>query len=191
MGVQIYKYDKKRMMKTMWVFPIVMYVFILSSCTKKQALFRLVPFTESGLEFENRLTPSDSLNVLNYEYFYNGSAVSTGDFNNDGLSDLFFSGNMVSNKIYLNKGNLKFEDVSETAGIENAGTWNSGVALADVNNDGFLDIYVCTNVGKDDADRANFLFINQGVDDTGIPEFKNMAKEYGGRVWLQPKCCFF
>lgn len=177
--MHIYKYGKKGMMKTSWVLPIVIYVFILSSCTNKQPLFRLVPFTESGLEFENRLTPSDSLNVLNYEYFYNGSAVSTGDFNNDGLSDLFFSGNQVSNKMYLNKGNLKFEDVSETAGIENAGTWNSGVALADVNNDGFLDIYVCTNVGEDAIDRANFLFINQGVNDAGIPVFKNMAKEYG------------
>ena len=142
MGMHICRYEKKGMMKTIWVLSMVIYVFMLSSCTNRQPLFRLVPFTESGLEFENRLTPSDSLNVLNYEYFYNGSAVSTGDFNNDGLSDLFFSGNQVSNKMYLNKGNLKFEDVSETAGIESAGTWNSGVALADVNNDGFLDIYV-------------------------------------------------
>lgn len=154
-------------------------MFILSACGDNQTLFTLIPHTESGLDFENKLIPSDSLNVLNYEYFYNGSSVAIGDFNQDGLSDVFFSGNMVSNKMYLNKGNLKFEDVSDKAGIRNDGTWNSGVAVADVNNDGLLDIYVCTNVGEDTIDRANALFINQGINESGIPVFQDMAKAYG------------
>ena len=86
---------------------------------------------------------------------------------------------MVSNKLYINKGNLKFDDVSNIAGIENNGIWNSGSAVADVNKDGFLDIYVCANVGKDSLKRANSLYINLGVNDSGIPVFRDMAKEYG------------
>jgi enediyne biosynthesis protein E4 len=161
------------------IFLVAIYIAFLSSCADKQTLFRLVPHTESGIDFENRLSPTDSLNILNFEYFYNGSSVSVGDFNNDGLSDIFFSGNMVSNRLFINKGNLKFEDVSKIAGIENEGIWNSGVALADVNGDGYLDIYVCANVGNDPLQRANSLFINLGVNESGIPTFRDMAFEYG------------
>jgi len=176
--ILMYSCKIKYMVKNYFVL-IICYVFITSGCTNNQTLFRLIPSEESGIEFENTLHSTDSLNVLNYEYFYNGSSVSVGDFNNDGLSDLFFSGNAVSNKLYLNKGNLKFEDVSAIAGIENKGIWNSGVAVADVNSDGFLDLYICTNVGEDSVDRANFLFINQGLNENGIPVFKNKAEEYG------------
>lgn len=110
---------------------------------------------------------------------YHGGAVAIGDFNNDKLSDIFFSGNMVPNRIYLNRGNMKFEDISDKAGIGAAGKWNSGVALADVNEDGLLDIYVCATILEDSTKRANTLFINQGLNENGIPEFKDEADLYG------------
>ena len=93
---------------------------------------------------------------------YHGGAVAIGDFNNDNLQDIFFTGNMVPNRLYLNRGGLKFEDVTDKAGIGAAEKWNSGVALADVNEDGLLDIYVCATINDDSAKRANTLFINQG-----------------------------
>lgn len=166
-------------MSKFYIFVIFLPMLGFNSCGNSEKLFRLVPSEESGIDFSNTLIPSDTLNILKYEYFYNGSAVAVGDFNNDGLSDIFFSGNMVSNKLYINKGNLKFEDVSGTAGIENEGIWNSGVAVADVNGDGYLDIYVCANVGNDSLQRANSLFINLGVNESGIPLFKDLAFEYG------------
>jgi hypothetical protein len=155
------------------------FLLLAASCNKNHTLLKLIPAAESGIEFQNSLIASDSLNVLKYEYFYNGASVSVGDFNNDGLSDLFFTGNMVPNKMYLNRGSLKFEDVSEIAGIENIGRWNAGSAVADVNNDGLPDIYVCTNGNSDSTKRPNSLFINTGLNKQGIPVFKDMAKEFG------------
>jgi len=165
------------MKKFYWIF---VFIFsLLGSCDFKQNLFVLIPSEDSGIEFTNELKTSDSLNVLSYEYFYNGASVSVGDFNNDGLTDLFFSGNLVTNKLYLNQGGLTFKDISAEAGIENIGIWNSGAAVADVNKDGLLDIYVCTNVGADSASRANFLYINQGLRPDGIPAFTNEAEAFG------------
>jgi hypothetical protein len=166
-------------MSKFYIFVLFLPMLGFNSCGNSEKLFRLVPSEESGIDFSNTLIPSDTLNILKYEYFYNGAAVAVGDFNNDGLNDLFFSGNMVSNKLYINRGNLKFEDVSAVAGIENAGTWNSGVAVADVNDDGFQDVYVCANVGEDSAQRVNSLFIHQGLNDEGIPVFIDHAREYG------------
>lgn len=166
------------MTKTWLFFGILISIFT-NSCNNNQPLFRLIPSAESGVEFHNTLVPTDTLNVLKYEYFYNGASVSVGDFNNDGLSDLFFTGNLVTNKMYLNRGNLKFEDISEIAGIENKDRWNTGCAVADVNNDGFADLYVCANGNSDSSKRANSLFINTGLNKEGIPVFKDMAKEFG------------
>ena len=166
-------------MKKTGLFLCVALSLFAASCNRNHTLLKLIPSSESGIEFQNSLTASDSLNVIKYEYFYNGASVSVSDFNNDGLSDLFFTGNMVSNKLYLNRGNLKFEDVSEIAAIENKGRWNAGSAVADVNNDGLPDIYVCTNGNSDSTKRPNSLFINQGLNKQGIPVFKDMAKEYG------------
>ncbi|HEX8038063.1 MAG TPA: VCBS repeat-containing protein, partial [Chryseosolibacter sp.] len=110
---------------------------------------------------------------------YHGGGVAIGDFNNDSLPDIFFTGNLVPNKLYLNRGMLRFEDVTGTAGVGAEKKWKSGVALADVNNDGWLDIYVCATIKKDSLDRANMLFINKGVNGDGIPVFEEMARSYG------------
>ncbi|MBA4057380.1 MAG: hypothetical protein C0490_21885, partial [Marivirga sp.] len=138
-----------------------------------------MPPEYSGLDFVNQVEEKDSINILTVQYMYHGGAVAIGDFNNDNLSDIFFSGNMVSNRLYLNRGELKFEDVTDKAGIGALGKWNSGVALADVNEDGWLDIYVCATIDDDSTKRANSLFINNGLDATGVPVFKERANEYG------------
>jgi ASPIC and UnbV/FG-GAP-like repeat len=110
---------------------------------------------------------------------YNGGGVGIGDFNNDGLPDIFFTGNQVPCRLYLNKGNFKFEDVTDIAGVGGDNRWCRGVAVVDINNDGLLDIYVCATILPDGSRRQNLLYINQGVNKQGIPVFKEMAKEYG------------
>jgi hypothetical protein len=110
---------------------------------------------------------------------YNGGGVGVGDFNKDGLQDLYFTGNMVANKLYINKGNFKFADVTTEAGVDGGGKWSRGVAVVDINNDGLLDLYVSETIKNDPAQRANLLYVNQGNDNTGIPHFKDLAHEYG------------
>src|SRR3954464_8097591 len=123
-----------------------LYIFcccILFSCktnTEKQTLFTSLPAEETGIHFENRVTDTDTLNILDYLYYYNGGGVAIGDINNDGLPDIYFTSNQGSNKLYLNKGNFQFEDITSKAGVEGKGNWKTGVTLADVNNDGLLDI---------------------------------------------------
>lgn len=145
-------------------------------------LFTLLSPAETGVHFTNKLVETDSLHVLNYEYLYNGNGVGIGDFNNDGLADVFFSGNTVQNKLYLNKGKLKFEDITDKAGVMGNGTWSTGVSIADVNADGLLDIYVCHSGKLPPEKLVNELFINEGVpagSPNGVPTFINKAKEYG------------
>lgn len=162
---------------------LVVFFFIVAFFAKcsgeKDQLFTLLPAQETGIDFQNTLEETDSLNILTVEYMYHGGGVAIGDFNNDNLSDVFFTGNIVPNKLYLNRGGLKFEDVSEVAGIGAEQKWKSGVALADVNNDGWLDIYVCATIKKDSAQRANMLFIHKGLDAEGVPVFEDMAHSYG------------
>ena len=117
---------------------------------------------------------------MNYEYIYNGGGVGIGDFNNDSLPDIYFTGNMVPNKLYINKGNLKFEDITTSAGVEGQGKWSKGVSVIDINNDGWMDLYVCAAVLADSNARKNMLYVNQGINkQTGNPFFKDMAVEYG------------
>jgi len=123
--------------------------------------FRLLSPTETGISFKNQLTENEKHNVLAYEYFYNGGGVAAGDFNNDGLIDLYFTGNMVSDRIYQNMGKMKFKDQTASAGISKGNGWKTGVTLVDINQDGWLDIYVCYSGDGDEASRKNRLYINQ------------------------------
>ncbi|ATP57602.1 RNA-binding protein [Pedobacter ginsengisoli] len=144
----------------------------------QQSLFTLLPAKETNISFVNKVIETDSLHVMNYEYLYNGSGVGVADFNGDGLPDIFFSANSGDYKLYLNKGNLKFEDITNKAGVRGNGTWATGVSIADVNGDGLPDIYVCHSGKFRDDKLKNELFINQGIKG-GIPVFKNMAEAYG------------
>ena len=140
----------------------------------QQPLFRLLPGSATGIRFSNDIHETEELNVLSYEYFYNGGGVAAGDINNDGLVDLLFTANSGSCKLYLNLGGLKFRDITREAGLEGRpGGWKTGVTMADVNGDGLLDIYICYS-GKNAAQRGNQLFINQGN-----LHFKEEAAQYG------------
>ncbi|MGC1244015.1 MAG: VCBS repeat-containing protein [Chryseosolibacter sp.] len=167
-------------MASRWPLIIFFILLFFTQCSQeKHHLFELLSAEESGIDFQNTLEETDSINILTVEYMYHGGGVAIGDFNNDSLSDILFTGNIVPNRLYLNMGNLKFEDVTAKAGIGAQGKWKSGVALADVNNDGWLDIYVCATIHKDSVRRANMLFIHQGLDELGIPVFEDQAHSHG------------
>lgn len=154
-------------------------IVILVSCNKRDTLFQNIPSSQSGIDFINEINDNDSINVLDVSNIYNGGGVGIGDFNNDGLQDVYFTGNTVPNKLYINKGNFKFEDVTAQAGVDGNGEWSRGVAVVDINNDGLADIYVSTTIIPDGKRRQNLLYINQGAGKDGIPHFKEMAAEYG------------
>ena len=157
------------------ILPGIIVILLLFGCHSNEGeLFNNPTAGETGLSFENTLVETDDLNILDYLYFYNGGGVAVGDINNDGLTDIYFSGNMVRNKLYLNKGALKFEDITEQADVGGNSSWNTGSIMGDVNGDGLLDIYVCAVVGINGFDGYNELFINKG-DMT----FVESAEEYG------------
>ena len=149
------------------------------SAQNSSTLFKLLPSSQTGVNFKNQITESDSLNILNQANIYNGGGVGVGDFNNDGLMDLYFAGNMVSNKLYLNRGAMKFEDVTVKANVSGEGRWCTGVSVIDINGDGLMDIYVCASFTKDAQRRTNLLYINKGLDKDGVPVFKEEAAAYG------------
>ncbi len=155
-------------------------VFLIAGCERKsEALFSLIPSKQTGIEFTNTIVETDSFNILTYEYLYNGGGVGIADFNNDGIQDVFFTGNQVPNSLYLNKGNFEFNDITGVAGVNIPGRWNSGVSIIDINNDGWMDIYVCATMNEDSLSRKNMLFINNGLNENGLPTFSEKATKYG------------
>ncbi|HEU4551683.1 MAG TPA: VCBS repeat-containing protein [Chitinophaga sp.] len=155
----------------------VLHCWLFVPAKAQQPLFELLSAKATGIRFSNGISETENLNVLAYEYFYNGGGIAVGDINNDGLDDLFFTANMGSNKLYLNQGNLHFKDITREACKDlegRTGAWKTGVAMADVNGDGLLDIYVCYSGKTPTEQRRNQLFINQGN-----LHFKESAKEYG------------
>jgi hypothetical protein len=169
------KFFKTMTKKTACLFALLI---LLLSCTKNANEFTNTLFTklsndEIGITFSNNITPSEQFNIFNYRNFYNGGGVAIGDINNDGLPDIYFTSNQGTNKLYLNKGDFQFEDITESAGVAGDRPWTTGVTMADVNGDSLLDIYVLNSADMQNNNRENELFINQG-DLT----FKEEAKKY-------------
>ncbi|MDX2286640.1 MAG: VCBS repeat-containing protein [Bacteroidia bacterium] len=162
------------------VLPVLM-ALLLAACTQQPGSmprYRILTPAESGVQFANRITESDSLNILKHLYLYNGGGTATADFNRDGLPDLFFSGNMVSSRLYLNRGGLRFEEVTEAAGIATS-AWCTGASVADLNADGWPDLYVSVASPVRGAPAPNLLFLHQGLDEAGIPRFEEAAARCG------------
>jgi len=153
--------------------PLVVFLFA-SGCNKEAELFEKLDLEHAGIAFQNTVVSAPDFNIIDFVYFYNGGGVSIGDVNNDGLPDVFFSANQGKNKLYLNKGNLTFEDITDRAGVAGQNTWDTGSVMGDVNGDGYLDIYVCAVVGLKNLRGHNELFINNG-DNT----FSERSEEYG------------
>jgi hypothetical protein len=159
------------------ILPLLLSV-ALFSC-KKATLFQKIDSSHSGIKFNNLIVENDSINPLDMLNIYNGGGVGIGDFNNDGKQDIYFIGNAVSNRLYINKGDMQFDDVTQEAGVGGKGGWGRGVAVVDINNDGLPDIYVCNTLLNSPVKRMNLLYINHGNNGKGIPVFKEEAKVYG------------
>lgn len=162
----------------------IAYVFLVMilSCNNDRPLFQLISPESSGIDFNNKITINDSINILESEFTYNGGGVAVGDLNGDGLQDIYFCGSQVQNKLYLNKGDLKFEEVIFKSGAHKTkNQWSSGVTFVDINSDGKQDIYVCNTMIEDSTLLRDLLFVNQGNNAEGIPQFSEMGEEYGIR----------
>lgn len=158
-------------------------LLLLAACSSpakvEDPIFEALESNKTGISFSNDLAYNKDFNLFKYMYFYNGSGIGAADFNNDGLTDLFFGSNQHDNKLYLNEGGLHFKDVTKAAQIPENGGWTTGISVVDINNDGWMDIYVC-QVGKyETLHSSNQLLINQGLDKNGVPVFIDKAKEYG------------
>ncbi len=154
----------KKFLLIRYAFAFTLFVPLLTACREEKAtaLFTALPESQTGVTFVNTLTQTGHFNIIEYLYFYNGGGVSAGDVNNDGLVDLYFTANQLQNKLYINKGNFVFEDVTEIAGVAGVGNWKTGTTMADVNGDGFLDIFVCGVGNYKDFSGRNQLYINNG-----------------------------
>jgi enediyne biosynthesis protein E4 len=180
-------------MKTLFKLSLyILGISLLASCSGDEKKFQQVSSKHSGITFKNLLTSTEEFNILNYMYFYNGAGVAVADFNGDGLSDIYFVSNQEDNKLYVNKGNFKFEDATERAGVAGFDGWATGVTTADVNGDGRIDLYVGYLGSYLMYEGKNQLFINEGNDETGNPIFKDRAMEYGlDLVGFSTQAAFF
>ena len=170
---------------------LALLIIFLASCNQKESneipLFQLLKSEDTGIHFRNDLSYTEKVNPYTFRNFYNGAGVALADLNQDGLIDIFFAGNQTSNKLYLNQGSLKFKDITASAGLESEGLWSTGVSIADINGDGFPDIYVCKSGPLGGEKRHNELFINNG-DLT----FSEQSKSYGlDEVGLSQHAVFF
>ena len=152
-------------------------VVLFCSCSDRKTFLRL-DARKTGIHFNNAIAENDSVNILEMEYVYNGGGVAISDFNNDGLQDIFFTGNINGNQLYLNKGKMQFKDVTPVSGVASKDRWNTGVATVDINNDGWMDLYVCASLNKNPEKRANLLYVNRGPDRNGVPVFDEQAMAY-------------
>src|SRR6188768_2209343 len=173
---------------TSWLFRFYSFTiligFIVISCNSNNnktvapvsAVFKKISSKQSGITFINAVDENYDKNYFDkFAYVYNGAGVAVGDINNDGLQDIYFTGNEVQNKLYLNEGGMKFKDITVSAGVDGGKGWDNGVTMVDINNDGLLDIYVCKGGFEDtDDERKNLLYVNQGNN-----TFKDEAKTYG------------
>ncbi|MCF0073227.1 VCBS repeat-containing protein [Dyadobacter sp. CY261] len=158
---------------------ILLLLLFFAGCKKDETLFTLLDAGKTGVDFNNYIDEDEENNVLRYGYFYNGGGVAAADFNNDGLIDLYFTGNMVANKLYLNRGDMEFEDVSDQSKTGLNEGWKTGVSLVDINDDGWVDIFVCRAGAQDPKLRTKLLYVNNGKTADGIPTFTEKAAEYG------------
>lgn len=167
--------------------PVLFMALTIMACNNKsekekktRPLFSLLPSSQTNITFSNTLTEGLNTNVLMYEYFFNGGGVAVGDINGDGWQDIYFSANMTDNALYLNKGNMQFEDITNAAGVNGRpGPWKTGVTMADINGDAKIDLFVCYSGKINGLKRMPQLFINQGNDNNGIPHFKDETEAYG------------
>ena len=157
----------------------ILSIFLCYSCNTDQTLFTLLEGGETGISFNNIIVHDDSLNILKYEYIYNGGGVGVADLNNDGLQDLLFTGNVVDNQIYLNQGDFKFEDVTQQAGLLENQRWSTGLTIVDINTDGLLDIYITSSGPEFIKNRSNLLWVCQEITSDGVPIYKEVSEAYG------------
>jgi hypothetical protein len=156
-------------------------IIICSLCSCRQSsasLFKKSDPSKTGIRFSNDVIENDSVNPIDLEFLYNGGGIAVGDFDNNGLPDLYFTASISGNKLYLNNGNLSFRDVTDASHTTGEGRWANAASVVDINNDGWKDIYICATIKKNVADRRNLLYINQGLDANKVPVFKEMAEEY-------------
>jgi len=162
------------------IFFVMLSFFPFAGCRDQTGpLLMILPPEKTGIYFNNQIIEDEYFNILSNEYIYNGAGLGIGDFNRDGLMDIYFSGGMVSNRLYLNKGDLQFEDVTRDSGVGADDIWSTGISIIDINKDGWEDIYVCASNFSDPLRRRNKLFINLGLDENGLPGFAEQAEQFG------------